>query len=356
MKARAVLLPLGTLLLLSVTAAAFAQPDAASLGPAPRGEDGRFTNAVGELGHGGFAVRFPFLLRRFAGAFRDRPGGPDFVPNDGAFLRDYEKHGTPTVTWIGHATLLVQMDGVTFLTDPIWSDSPSPVSFVGPTRFVAPGLGLDQLPKIDFVIVSHNHYDHLDIPTLVALAERDPATRFFVPMGNGALLKTNGVENVDEFDWGDSQPFLGGGGGVRIFSLPSQHWSKRGLNDDNDALWSSWAVVGAERRIYFAGDTGYSDGFARIGEVFGFFDLAAVPVGAYEPRAMMRASHMAPDEAVKAALDVRASRAVAMHFGTFDLSDEPLDEPPVLFRKAAVALGLGEAAAWVLRIGETRKF
>jgi len=346
--------PARVALLLALCAAlpSAAEPDAASLGPAPRAADGRFTNTVGQLGHGGLSVRLPFFLRRMSGGFRDRPGVPASTLNDGSFLRENAEHSTPTVTWIGHATLLVQMDHVSFLTDPTWSDTASPVSFAGPRRFVAPGLSIEQLPPIDFVVVSHNHYDHLDLASLRALAERDGATRFYVPLGNGDLLRDNGVANVSELDWGESREHAG----VRVTCLPTQHWSKRGLTDDNQALWSSWAVVGAERRFFFAGDTGYFDGFARIGEVFGSFDLAAVPIGAYEPAAMMRASHMDPEQAIRAARDLRARRALAIHYGTFDLSDEPLDEPPRRFLDAAEGQGLAGDAAWVLRIGETRGF
>ncbi|MDJ0787034.1 MAG: MBL fold metallo-hydrolase [Myxococcota bacterium] len=323
---------------------------ASALGPAPRTEKGRFTNGVGEISHGGFGVRFPFFMRRIAGAFGSRPGAPERVENDGAFLRENALHSTPTVTWVGHATLLVQMDHVTFLTDPIWSKTASPVSFVGPKRFVPPGLAIEDLPHIDFVVVSHNHYDHLHLGSLETLAERSPETRFFVPLGNAGLLRKNGIENVTELDWGESREVEG----VEVFCLPTQHWSKRSIADDNAALWSSWAVVGPERRFYFAGDTGYFDGFARIAEAFGSFDLAAVPIGAYEPVAMMRASHLDPEEAVTAALDLRAERAIAIHFGTFDLSDEPLDEPPRRFLEAARAQGLEQA--WVLEVGETRAF
>ncbi len=341
-----------SLLALCLASPSAAEPDASVLGPAPRDADGRFTNAAGELRRTSFSVRFPFFVRRAAGAFQERPGAPDWLANDGAYLRENAKHSTPTVTWLGHATLLVQMDHVTFLTDPIWSDTASPVSFAGPRRFVPPGLALEDLPPIDFVVVSHNHYDHLDLGSLAALAERDPATRFFVPLGNGDLLRDEGVANVSELDWGESREHRG----VRVFCLPTQHWSKRGLGDDNEALWSSWAVVGPQRSFYFAGDTGYFDGFTRIAEVFGGFDLAAVPIGAYEPVAMMKFSHLDPEEAVRAALDLRARRALAIHYGTFDLSDEPLEDPPRRFRAAAKEQGLGAEGAWVLRVGETRPF
>jgi len=338
---------------LGLVASVSAESTVAELGPAPRDREGRFTNFAGELSHGSLSTRLPFFWRRVKGSLMGRDGvAPPSVDNDGAFLRENAKHSEPTVTWVGHASLLVQMDHVTFLTDPIWSDTPSPVSFAGPTRFAPPGVALEDLPPIDFVVVSHNHYDHLDLPTLVALAERDSETRFFVPRRNGSLLRDEGIANVHELDWGDSIEH----DGVRIHCLPAQHWSKRGFGDDREMLWSSWAVIGTERRFFFAGDTGYFDGFAKIADALGPFDLAALPIGAYEPVDMMKASHMNPEEAVRAALDLAATRALAMHYGTFDLSDEPLHEPPTRFRKAAAQTRLGDGDAWLLKIGETRKF
>lgn len=256
------------------------------------------------------------------------------------------------MTWIGHATVLVQMEGVRFLTDPIWSDSPSPIRSLGPRRFVAPGLPIEALPPIDFVLISHNHYDHLDLPTLRALAKRRPETVFLVPIGNGALLQGEDITRVIELDWGETHRY----GPLEIHCLPAQHWSKRGLRDDNKSLWASWAVVGKTRRFYFAGDTGYFDGFARIRDALGDFDLAAVPVGAYEPVEMMQPSHLNPEEAVQAAEDMGAQRALAIHFGTFDLSDEALADPPRRFLKRATEGALGRAGAWVFSIGESRPF
>ena len=334
------------------SAAEFGAIEPRDLGPAPREADGRFTNWKGGLSHGSFGVRFPFLMRRLGTLFRDGNAAPRRLDNDGAYLRENAKHSDATVTWIGHSTLLVQMDHLTFLTDPIWSDTPSPIPFLGPSRFVDPGVAMEDLPPIDFVVVSHNHYDHLDLPTLVALAERSEGTRFFVPLGNAELLHGRGIENVTELDWGDSVLL----GDVEIHALPSQHWSKRGVGDDRKMLWASWAVMGSQRTFFFSGDTGYFDGFERIGEAFGSFDLAAVPIGAYEPEKMMRESHLNPEEAVRVAVDLRAKRAIAMHFGTFDLSDEPLDEPPRRFREAADESSLESGAAWVLDIGETRRF
>jgi N-acyl-phosphatidylethanolamine-hydrolysing phospholipase D len=350
--AHASVLRAATLLALCLVAPGVAAPEVARLGPAPRDAEGLFANPGGPVRHSTLSVRFPFFLRRVAGAFWARPDAPDRIENDGAFLRENARHSTPTVTWIGHATLLVQMDHVSFLTDPTWSDTASPVSFLGPRRFVAPGVAMEDLPPIDFVVVSHNHYDHLNLPTLVALSERSSTTRFFVPLGNGALLREAGVENVVELDWGGASEIAG----VRVHCLPARHWSKRSLNDDMKALWSSWAVVGAERRFFFAGDTGYFDGFTRIRDALGPFDLAALPIGAYEPVEMMKSSHLDPEEAVQAAIDLGTLRAVAMHYGTFDLSDEPLDEPPRRFLEAAQSTRLGAQAAWVLRIGEMREF
>ena len=337
-------------ILLSAANTAVAQDDGFS--GAPLGADGRFTNLAGDIGHGTFAVRFPFILRRLGTYFRDGQDAPASVHNDGSFLRDNAQHSVPTVTWVGHSTLLVQMEHVTFLTDPIWSNRPSPVTFLGPQRYVEPGLDIDDLPPVDFVVISHNHYDHLDLPTLRSLAARNPATVFYVPLGNRSLLQQNGIVNVTELDWGEVASFRG----VRVHCLPSQHWSKRSLTDDHRALWSSWAVTGSERRFYFAGDTGYFPGFKTIGDRLGPFDLVALPIGAYAPRAMMRESHMNPEEAVLAAVDLGGRRALAMHFGTFDLSDEPLAEPPLRFKAAAGASPLQSQAAWVFNIGETRPF
>ncbi|MFT5135614.1 MAG: N-acyl-phosphatidylethanolamine-hydrolyzing phospholipase D [Arenicella sp.] len=323
---------------------------------APTDANGLFTNINGELSHGSIGVRFPFFLRRIATSIFGRSGAPKLTLNDGVLLREDAQNSTPTVTWIGHATLLVQMEHLTFLTDPIWSKRPSPIPWFGPNRFVKPGISIDDLPEIDFVLISHNHYDHLDLPTLRRLAKRNRATKFFVPLGNAELLRNNGIEQVHELDWGDTANI----GGTTIHCLPSQHWSKRSLRDTNKALWSSWAVTGAERRFYFAGDTGYFQGFAEIGEQLGPFDLAALPIGAYEPTAMMRASHMNPEEAIQAAVDLKAQRALAIHFGTFNLSDEPIAEPPQRFRLAAQQAELDSSLesnnAWIMAIGETREF
>ena len=323
---------------------------------APKDQSGRFTNTTSALSHGSLGVRLPFFLRRIGTSLIGKRGGMELTPNDGVLLRENAHGSSPTVTWIGHATVLVQMQNLTFLTDPIWSNRASPSRWFGPNRFVKPGLSIEDLPDIDFVLISHNHYDHLDLPTLRKLAKHSPATQFFVPLGNAALLRKNGIEKVQELDWGQTAHFEG----ATIHCLPSQHWSKRSLRDTNKALWSSWAVTGNQRRFFFAGDTGYYEGFSEIGEKLGPFDLAAIPIGAYEPTAMMRASHLNPEEAIQVAVDLKAQRALAIHFGTFNLSDEPSTEPPLRFKQAAKKVeqktSFDSHNAWVMKIGETRKF
>ncbi len=313
---------------------------------APRTADG-FRN-VADVHRAGLDVTLPFFARRVWASITGRSGAPAFVTNDGTFLRENAHHSIPTVTWIGHATLLVQMDGVSFLTDPIWSERASPFEFAGPRRLVQPGVAFDALPPIDFAVLSHAHYDHADVPTLERLAER--GTRFLVPLELGRVLRDAGIDAVDELDWWDQRTI----GQITVVCVPAQHWSARTPFDQNSTLWGGWVVQGPTRRFYFAGDTGYFPGFVEIGDRLGPFDLAAVPIGAYEPAAMMRPFHLNPEEAVRAAVDLRAATAIGIHYGTFDLTDEPLDEPPRRFRDAARDTPLGEDRAWTPAIGETR--
>ena len=260
--------------------------------------------------------------------------------------------GKNTVTWLGHMTAMLRIDGKVILTDPWFTSYATPLPPFGPKRYVAPGLKLVELPKVDFIVISHNHYDHLDVPTLKALAQRNPQTVFFVPLGNGELLRNNNISQVVELDWGQQADFRS----LTIHCLPSQHWSKRTLTDTNKTLWASWAVTGGERRVYYAGDSGYFPGFTEIGRQLGPFDLVIVPIGAYAPRAMMLESHMNPEEAFDAASDLGASKALGVHFGTFDLSDEPLAEPPQRFLNTGSSAPAAAPTPWIFKIGETRSF
>jgi len=285
-----------------------------------------------------------FLVRRIWVALVRRPGAAARVPYDSeAIARSL------TITWIGHSAFLVRMDGVTFLTDPMFSDRAGPLPFVGPPRLVPPGVPLAALPKVHFALLSHDHYDHADFESVKALSQR--GVQFVVPLGLGEWVNRAGGRAI-ELDWWQSVAL----DGVRVTCVPAQHFSGRSLRDHNRRLWAGWVVAGPTRRFYHTGDTGYSPEFAKVGERLGPIDLAAVPIGAYRPAAIMHLVHTTPEEALRIGLDVRARRIVAMHFGTFDLADEPLDEPPQRFRREAERRGLGLDQAWVLKIGETREW
>jgi N-acyl-phosphatidylethanolamine-hydrolysing phospholipase D len=290
----------------------------------------------------GFLGKLGFFGRRIWVTLAPRPGAVPRVPYDSSAIAR-----SPSLTWIGHSTFLVRMDGVTFLTDPMFSERASPLSFAGPRRLVPPGVPLDALPAVDFVLLSHDHYDHTDVRSVKALARR--GVTFVVPMGLGEWVRRAGG-NAIELDWWQAVELHG----VRIQSVPAQHFSGRSLMDRSRRRWSGWVVGGSTRRFYHAGDTGYSPEFGIIGERLGPIDLATVPIGAYRPAAMMHPVHTTPEEALRVGLDVRARHIVAMHFGTFDLADEPLDEPPRRFRTEADRLGLGPDRAWILKVGETR--
>jgi N-acyl-phosphatidylethanolamine-hydrolysing phospholipase D len=284
----------------------------------------------------------------FRTTFRPRTADLPRVANDGAALR---ANGTdPTITWVGHATFLVQLDGVNLLTDPHWGERASPVSWGGPRRVAAPGLRLEDLPPIHLVLLSHDHYDHLDLETVRRLAARD-RPRFLVPLGLRAWLAERGIADADEADWWETRTVRG----LALTAVPAQHWSARTWADANRRLWAGWVVAGRDRRLFFGGDTGYwAPIFQDIGRRLGPFDLAAVAIGAYAPRFMMRLTHTTPEEALQLFGDLGARRLVAMHWGTFDLTDEPLAEPPERLRAEAARLGLDPARVWVLRHGETR--
>ena len=245
------------------------------------------------------------------------------------------------VTFIGHSTFLIQTGEGNLLLDPVYSQRASPVSFAGPRRARQPGVRFADLPAIAAVLVSHNHYDHCDLPTLRALARRD-APRFVTPLGNGALLRSAGIQHVEELDWWQAAD-----GTPAIELTPAQHFSSRHAFDRNRALWSGFIVSTTGRRIFFAGDSGYAAHFAEVRERCGPIDLALLPIGAYEPRWFMRDVHMNPAEAVQAHLDLEARQSVAMHFGTFQLTPEAIDAPPAAL---AEALGARQVPAERFRV------
>lgn len=250
------------------------------------------------------------------------------------------------VTWIGHATALVQLPGLNLLTDPVWSDRSSPVGFAGPRRFVAPPLALDDLPPIDAVLLSHDHYDHLDRPTVVSLHRRfGDALTWLTPLGYVRWFGRRGVTRVVERDWWEDAPLAGGR--LRAVATPARHWTRRNPGGTNTRLWCGWAILPADGRagprVWFAGDSGYCPAFGEIGERLGPFDLSLVPVGAYEPRWFMGAAHMNPEEAVQAYRDAGGNGAfLGIHWGTWRLTFEDPLEPPERTRRAWTAAGLPE--------------
>jgi N-acyl-phosphatidylethanolamine-hydrolysing phospholipase D len=270
---------------------------------------------------------------------------PTVAPDAGALRGN---HHAPTVIWVGHSTLLLQLDGINFLTDPTWSLRVGPWSGrVGVRRFTPPGIAFEDLPPIDFVLISHDHYDHLDEATVRRLA-RAFNPRFVVPLGIKAWLADRGITNVSELDWGQAITVKG----LEIVCTPAQHGSGRTLLDSGRRLWASWVVIGSQR-FYFGGDTGYAPHLAMIGEAFGPFDLAALPIGSYTPPEIARPVHMSPDEALQASLDLRSTKFIGIHWGTFELAREAYDEPPRRIAAEVARLGLDPRSVWVPKPGET---
>jgi len=270
---------------------------------------------------------------------------------------------TPALTWVGHATMLAQLGGLNIITDPVFSERVSPLSFIGPKRQVPPGLTLAQLPHIDVVLISHNHYDHLDEASVRALnGQVGGPPLFVVPLGLKAWMAERGIASVVELDWWQSHPVASKMGTVDVVLTPVQHWSGRGLTDRLATLWGGYAVFAPDQHLYFSGDTGYSKDFTDIREHFaprqregGGFDIALIAVGAYEPRWFMTSQHVNPAEAVQIHFDLGAKRSVGVHWGTFELTDESLDTPPRALAEARAAKGLADEQFFVMAVGETRK-
>jgi L-ascorbate metabolism protein UlaG (beta-lactamase superfamily) len=310
-----------------------------------------------------------------ANGFRNPPGSPtaggDFGDWTGFFYRGMTRdaevalpsgHVLPAaaveaglradadrVAWLGHACFLLSLGGRWVITDPFLSDHASPFPPLGPKRFAPPGLRPRALPPIDILLLSHNHYDHLDLPTLEALP-RAAGIKVITPLGLGAMLEGLGFADVRELDWHD-QVLLDG---VTATALPAIHFSKRGLFDRNQTLWAGYSLETEHHRVYFAGDTAYGPIFPELGSGLRPFDLGLVPIGAYQPRLLMQGSHVTPEEAVRIGRDLNARRLAGMHWGSIQLTDEPPFEPPARFRTAAAEAGYGDEDAWVMAIGETR--
>lgn len=319
-------------------------------GAPPHHRERGFANLNPEYQRPGFWALQRFRASRIRDALLGRRPAAAFpiVAGDGGALR--ANRGDATVTWVGHATLLIQLEGVNVLVDPHWSGRASPFTWIGPRRITPPGLAFEALPPIDLVLISHDHYDHLDVATVTRLAaEHRP--RFLVPLGLRAWFARLGIADVEELDWWDSREVRG----LTLTCVPAQHFAARTPFDLNRRLWAGWTIAGGDRRFYFAGDTGYWDVMVReIGERLGPFDAAAISIGAYMPPEIMRFSHTTPEEALRLFRDVQARVMIPVHWGTFDLADEPFDEPPRRLETEARRLGLGPDRVWMMKHGETR--
>jgi len=252
------------------------------------------------------------------------------------------------VTFIGHATFLIQTAAGNFLTDPMYSERAGPFGLLGPRRVRQPAVRFDDLPAISTVLLSHNHYDHCDRPTLARLAKRfDPVV--ITPIGNGTLVKSTGLRKVEELDWWQDAKTSA----LPLTLTPAHHFSARTPFDRNRALWGGFTIAVAHQRIYFAGDSAYAPFFREVRRRFGPIDLALLPIGAYEPRWFMQAVHMNPAEALQAHLDLEASESIAMHFGTFQLTTEGIDEPVRALEQARLAHHVEPSAFRAIGFGES---
>lgn len=288
------------------------------------------------------AAHFMGELLRLAG---DNPFPDDHALTETDALQGFLQSGAQDkLLWLGHASFLLQLGGTTFLTDPYLTDYASPLPSPGTKRLIPAAISIAQLPPVDCILVSHNHYDHLDTKALKQLAQRFGNARVCAPLGLAPLLKQQGFHNVVELDWYDQDQQRG----YTITGLPAIHMSRRGLLDMNKTLWCGFAIACGSRRIYFAGDTAYGAVFREVGERCGPFDVGLVPIGAYQPRSLMSAVHTTPEEAVQIGEDIKADLLIGMHWGTIRLTTEPMLEPKERFLATDSPL-----PRRVMKIGET---
>ncbi len=316
-------------------------------------DDGTFCNPRGSpkrsLGRMKHAGPFFFEMLKRGARKVEIPDG-HVVPRDLATraLQSHMAMPDDFLTWLGHAAFLIRIGGLTVLTDPYLTSNAGPAG-LGPKRFVKCGVPMSDLPRIDVLVVSHNHYDHLDEKALALLPHKSHMT-VIVPLKLGSFFRERGFTNVVELDWHESHDIKG----VSVTALPVVHWSRRSGFDTNKTLWAGFKLTTKDHNLFFGGDSGYGPVFEEIGAQYGPFDTALLGIGAYEPRQMMKASHATPEEAVQMALDLKARRVVGMHWGTVLLTVEPPFEPPARFRAAGDAQGFAHDDVWIMSIGETR--
>ncbi|WP_392564295.1 MBL fold metallo-hydrolase [Orbus wheelerorum] len=255
------------------------------------------------------------------------------------------------VWWLGHATALIKINNKVILTDPVFSDRVSPISFIGPKRHTPCASSINNLPQVDIIVISHNHYDHLDFRSVKQLIKRFPLLTIVVPLGLKKKMQAWGAINVIELDWWQNACI----DGVLLSAVPAKHWSRRGLFDINKTLWCGWVIEYYQHCIYFVGDTGYSPSFSQVKKYFPDIDIALIPIGSYAPRWFMYNQHLDPAQALQLFHDIGCKRALAIHWGAFELADDPLDEPPILLKQLLPEYNVAEDEFLVLKIGDYTK-
>jgi L-ascorbate metabolism protein UlaG (beta-lactamase superfamily) len=290
------------------------------------------------------------LIKLGWGALTTSEDWPDWIDIEQQTVPSERVYEGVSVTFINHATFLIQVDGVNILTDPVYSERVSPFRWAGPRRVHAPGVALEDLPPIDVILISHNHYDHLDEEALRALlAAQEKPPLLLAGLGNGRLLSTLGASDQRDLDWEDSAHY----GELEFMFTECRHRSGRGVSDQMKTLWGSFVIKTSRGHLYFAGDTGYGPHLKATGDRHGPFALALLPIGAYEPRWFMKDVHLNPEEAVKAHQDLRSDFSIGIHFGTFQLTYEARDQPVIDLSVALREQSIATADFQVMNPGET---
>jgi N-acyl-phosphatidylethanolamine-hydrolysing phospholipase D len=318
--------------------------------------DGKFRNPWPDSEPRTFADVFRWTMQRRRMTLAPTPPRNSFPTAAPNVIHPRAAADQFSATWVGHSTVLLQMGGLNVITDPVFSQRAFPLQWMGPRRIVDPAIAIDALPPLDVILVSHSHYDHLDKPAVNALARRHPKATWVTSLELGAYLRGFGARDIVELDWWQSAEVRG----IKVTGTPARHFSARRAGDRNKTLWGGFALELQGRRVYFAGDTAMHPLFGEIGTRCGPFDLVLMPVGAYDPRWFMHVVHVDPEEAVQAYLDVAGSNPLplmlALHWGTFRLTDEAMDEPPRRAEAEWKRRGLDASRLWIAKFGETRRW
>lgn len=335
-----------------------AAPDRDMTTSAHRGADGSFRNPWPDSEPRGFRDLLKWRRERATHTLAPTPPIGSFATASPAVVHPRAGVSDCTATWIGHSTVLLQWHGLNVITDPVFCQRAFPVQWLGPRRIMEPALAIDELPPLDVVLLSHSHYDHLDKGAVKRIAKTNPRATWIVPLRLGAYVLGWGVREIVELDWWQETSI----DGLRVTATPARHFSARRIGDRNKTLWCGYAIEREGMRAFFAGDTAFHPEFADVGAKCGPFDFVMIPIGAYDPRWFMHVVHVDPEEAVQIYRDLVARHPgaalplmLAIHWGTFRLTDEPVDEPPRRTLARWRDVGLREDRLWIARFGETRR-